>query len=49
MLEALKKAKPLQRVLFLKGKQTDEMSDILGSAALWTFLHKPCPKNAWTV
>ena len=29
VLEALEEAKPLQRVLFLKGKQTDEMSEIL--------------------
>lgn len=29
VLEALNEGKPLQRVLFLKGKQTDEMSEIL--------------------
>lgn len=29
ILEALQEGKPLQRVLFLKGKQTDEVSDIL--------------------
>ena len=29
ILEALEEAKPLQRVLFLKGKQTDEISEIL--------------------
>ena len=29
VLEALEERKPLQRVLFLKGKQTDELSTIL--------------------
>ena len=29
VLEALQEAKPMHRVLFLKGKQTDEMSEIL--------------------
>ncbi len=29
VLEALKETKPLQRILFLKGKQTDEVSEIL--------------------
>ena len=29
ILEALSEGKPLQRVLFLKGKQTDEISEIL--------------------
>ena len=29
VLEALEEAKPLQRVLFLKGKQTEEVSAIL--------------------
>ena len=45
VLEALQEAKPMQRVLFLKGKQTDEMSDILSKCRALDVPAQAVPKE----
>ena len=45
VLEALQEAKPMQRVLFLKGKQTDEMSEILSKCRALEVPAQAVPKE----
>ena len=45
VLEALQEAKPMQRVLFLKGKQTDEMSEILSKCRALEIPAQAVPKE----
>ena len=45
VLEALEERKPLQRVLFLKGKQTDELSAILSECRALDIPAQAVPKE----
>ena len=47
VLEALEEAKPLQRILFLKGKQTDEISDILRQCRALDIPAQAVPKGTF--